>query len=197
MLGRGRRVIVSARCGLGKDRSVRRVREAMGDLVDVVVVDVLLVVVVVVTLLFSSSNAPCRSCKIILLSFSIRDNGRLIEGGGVLGGVVGSLGTRPKAFKVSGMSGLGRLILLGSPFDFFASVACCASSTLVVASLFRLSSSSSGLSLMASSTTVATLWLFGMVTDTFSFPSGPHDMVGGPCGPLIRLRTSSSRKLST
>ena len=138
----------------------------------------LLVVVVVVTILFSSSNASCCFC-IALLSFSMRDNGRLVEGGGVLGGVVGSLGSRPRAFKVSGMSGLGRLILLGSPLDFFASVACCTSSILVVASLFRLSSSSaSGLSLMASSTTVATLWFFGMVTDTFSFPSGPHDMVG-------------------
>ena len=54
VLGGGGRVIVSARCGLGKDKSVRRVREAIGDLVDVVAVDVL--VVVVVCLLYTSPS---------------------------------------------------------------------------------------------------------------------------------------------
>ena len=191
--------------------SVRRVREAIGDLVDVVAVDVLVVVVVVVIILASFSRASCRFC-IIFLSLSILDNGRLVEGGGVLRGSSGSLGCRPRAFRVSGMSGLGRLSLrtsisssdsplgsLGSHLGFFVSVACCASPIFVVASLFRLfSSSASDLSSMASSPTVATHgFVLGIVTDTFNFPSGPHDMVGGPCGPLTRLRTSSSRKLST
>ena len=210
VVGGGGRVIVSARPVPGKDMLVKRVRDAIGDLVvDVLAVDVLMVVVVVV---LSSFSKVCCCFSISFLSLSILDNGRFVEGDGIDGvsGVSsGSLGCRPRAFSVSGMSGLGRLsprisISSGSNplrrphFGFFTFDAWSTSRISVVASLFRLSSStSSGLSSISSSTTEATLGVLGIVTDTCSFPPGPHDMVGGPCGPLTRLRTNSSRKVST